>query len=89
MAILQISKEYHKTFQIVDYTMTNIQKISLSKIVGFVPESEIWRVLKFVRCADDIYNFRVLQIGRTVAERTRTGEKIAVCWIWRWVLSFL
>ena len=28
---------YHKAFKIVDYTMTNIQKISLSKIVDFVP----------------------------------------------------
>ncbi len=28
---------------IVDYTMTNIQKISLSKIIDSVPDGEIWR----------------------------------------------
>jgi hypothetical protein len=43
LAILQISNGYHKTFQIVDYTMTNIQKISLSKIIDSVPDGEIWR----------------------------------------------
>jgi len=34
--------------------MTNIQKISLSKIVDFVPEDKIWRDQKFVGCADAI-----------------------------------
>ncbi len=43
LAILQISKGYHKTFQIVDYTMTNIQNFSLSKIVDSVPDGGIWR----------------------------------------------
>jgi len=32
---------YHKTFQIVDCTMTNIQNFSLAKIVNFVPESKV------------------------------------------------
>ena len=39
LAILQIWNEYHKTFQIVDYTMTNIQNIRLTKIVDGVPAS--------------------------------------------------
>jgi hypothetical protein len=30
---------YHKSFQIVDYTMANIQKISLSEIVSSVPNA--------------------------------------------------
>ena len=33
LAILQILNGYHKTFQIVDYTMTNIQDFILAKIV--------------------------------------------------------
>jgi hypothetical protein len=37
LTILQISNVYHKTFQIVDCTMTNIQNFSLAKIVNFVP----------------------------------------------------
>ena len=32
---------YHKSFQIVDYTMTNIQKISQSEIVSSVPASTL------------------------------------------------
>ena len=35
LAILKIPNGYHKSFQIVDYTMTNIQNFSLSKIVDF------------------------------------------------------
>jgi hypothetical protein len=38
LAILQIQKGYHKPFQIVDYTMTNIQYFSFVKIVSFVPQ---------------------------------------------------
>ena len=45
---LQISNGYHKTFQIVEYTMTNIQEISLSKIGGSVPVSLILRCYGFV-----------------------------------------
>ena len=37
LAILQISNGYHKTFQIMDYTITNIQNFSLAKMVDFVP----------------------------------------------------
>ena len=33
LAILQILKGYHKSFQIVDCVMTNLQKIRLAKIV--------------------------------------------------------
>jgi hypothetical protein len=34
--------------------MTNIQKISLPKIVGIMPEDKIWIDQKFVGCADAI-----------------------------------
>jgi hypothetical protein len=34
--------------------MTNIQKISLPKIVGIMPKDKIWRDQKFVGCADAI-----------------------------------
>ena len=37
LAILKIWEKYHKAFQIVDYTMKNLQNGSKSKIVGFVP----------------------------------------------------
>lgn len=43
LLILQIQKKYHKIFQIVDFTMINIQKISLSKSVDSVPDGEIWK----------------------------------------------
>lgn len=42
LAILQISKVYHNTFQIVDYIMTNLQKIRFTKMVEFEAEVEIW-----------------------------------------------
>jgi hypothetical protein len=51
LAILQISNVYHKTFQIVDYTMTNIQNFSLVIIVSSVPEAGNWRDQEFVRYA--------------------------------------
>jgi hypothetical protein len=38
----------------VDYTMADIQKISLSEIVSSVPDDEIWKSLKFVRYAEAI-----------------------------------
>ena len=39
---------YHKTFQIVDYTMTNIQKIRFAKIVYIVPPSQLFVFYGFV-----------------------------------------
>ena len=41
LPILQISNGYHKSFQIVDYTMTHIKNFSHSKIVDFVPEANL------------------------------------------------
>jgi hypothetical protein len=41
LAILKIPNVYHHTFQIVDYIMTNLQKICLAKILDFVPKSNI------------------------------------------------
>jgi hypothetical protein len=38
--------QYHMTFQIVDNTMTNIQKINLSKIVDFVPDPKFRKFLQ-------------------------------------------
>jgi len=35
--------------------MTNIQNICLIEIVTSVPDAEIWRDLKFVRCDDVIW----------------------------------
>jgi hypothetical protein len=54
LAILQISNVYHKTFQIVDYTMTNIQNFSLVIIVSSVPYGEIRRGAKYFGCAYEI-----------------------------------
>ena len=51
LPILQVRNEYLKAFQIVDYTMTNIQKICPSKIVDFVPygasQSILLKILDF------------------------------------------
>jgi len=32
--------------------MTNMQNIRLIKIVSYVPDSKIWRIRKFIWCAD-------------------------------------
>jgi hypothetical protein len=39
---------YHESFQIVDYAMANIQKISQSKNVDYVPKSNLWNPIKFI-----------------------------------------
>jgi len=41
LAILQISSVYHNSFQIMDFIMTNLQKIRLAKILDFVPDENI------------------------------------------------
>jgi hypothetical protein len=43
--------------------MTNIKNFSIVKIVDFVPECGIWREVKFVRCADAMCNFGILEIS--------------------------
>jgi hypothetical protein len=39
---------YHKSFQIVDYTMTNIQKIGQSEIVSSLPTSNLSNPVKII-----------------------------------------
>jgi hypothetical protein len=49
-----VTKGISQEFSDCRLHMTNIQKISLMKIVGFVPSCKVWRDLKFVGCAEGI-----------------------------------
>lgn len=40
----------------------NPTKLSSPKSVAFVPESKVWKVLKFVRCADEIQKLNLFRI---------------------------
>jgi hypothetical protein len=47
----------------------------LPKIRGFVPASKIWRILKFVRCADAMHNWMKLQVSSNQAESLNPANK--------------
>ena len=48
LPFLQIQNGNHKVFRIVDFTITNIKNFNLSKIVDYVPVSNLSNQIKII-----------------------------------------